>query len=114
MNEQRRMCADLVFFRRELQRQRRLDDMLPQQLNLVDGSNERECEKLRQTLRLAFAGRIAKIKYCLDYYRSLASEPTQELQKDILLLENDVVVEEILQEHSWSLLYSKCRCLNKP
>jgi hypothetical protein len=110
------LCSDLVYFHKLLLQRRRLDDILPQRLNLVGRGREREdCFKLYREMQANFHWRTRSINTCLSYFCSDDSEaraPSFEREKNIRLLREYLEVETILRRQAWTAFFaSQCRCL---
>ncbi len=105
------ICSDFVHFRNLLKEDRRFDDNLKYRLNAIDVNDYMSCANIAVWLNKMHCARRATIKKCVNELEQSGNINDQVLRKELLLLKGELVVEEIVEEQSWSVLKGKCRIL---
>lgn len=106
-------CFDVAHFRMLLKRDRRADDNLKHKLNTINTGNYDDCAMVAKWLSEMHAARRAAINRCIKELASEHSNADNTLvyNKEIVLLNGELVVEGIVEEQSWSIFKEQCRVL---
>lgn len=108
-------CLDFVYFRNALKLDRKSDDNIKHKLNIINTSDYNECARLAVWLAEMHRARKSAVNKCLSVYEAALQTPgavsidEPVLRKEILLLKGELVVEDIVEEQSWSVFKDRCR-----
>lgn len=112
------VCADLVHFRNLLKGDRKSDDNIQHKLNAVDASDYSQCASVAKWLSEMHTARKMAIARCLGEYKavlecdSVPSDLKSVYTKKVGLLQAEQIIEEIVEDRSWSILHERCRILD--
>ena len=89
---------------------RRNDDTLRNRLNGINTDDHEQCAAVARWLAGMHRARRDAIKRCIAQLEAKSDE-NEVLKKEVLLLRGELIVEDIVEESSWSILHQKCRIL---
>jgi hypothetical protein len=104
------ICKDFLYFKKLLNEARKLDDNLNHKLNNMKNP-QKECPQLKDEMSMIFHNRRNNINFCIENFKTKQRTSGQPFmhKKELALLKSELVVEDILQDRAWEVLYNKCR-----
>ena len=103
-------CSDVAHFRMLLKQDRSFDDNIKHKLNSINANHYTECAAIAEALVAMHNARRRSIIKCIDHLSSLRLDDGIH-QKELNLIKGEDMVEDIVEEQSWSLLHDRCRVL---